>query len=64
MVKKFLSKLNQWFNACLIEKNPVIVEEMARYNQICGRIEDHRKRAKMVAGLYLRYGILDRKSVV
>ena len=42
MVKKFLSKLNQWFNACLIEKNPVIVEEMARYNQICGRIEDHR----------------------
>ena len=63
MVKKFLSKLNQWFNACLIEKNPVIVEEMARYNQTCGRIEDHRKRAKMVAGLYLRYGILHRSSL-
>lgn len=63
MAKKFLSQLNQWFNASFIEKNPVIVEEMTRYNQTYGRIKDHRARAKMVAGLYLRYGILHRSPL-
>lgn len=60
MAKNILSRVNRWFNIHVIEKNPVIVEEMMRYNQTYGRIRDHRTRAKMVAGLYLRYGILHR----
>lgn len=53
-----IRKLNQLFNACLIEKNPVIVGEMMRYNQRYGRPDDRRSRARLVLGLYLKYGIL------
>lgn len=63
MMKRILTQMNRWFNACMIEKNPVIVEEMMRYNRTCGRIKDHRVRAKMVAGLYLRYGIFHRNPL-
>lgn len=63
MADNILAWLNQWFNTCVIEKNPIIVEEMTRYNQMHGRIKNHRARAKMVAGLFLRYGILNRNPL-
>lgn len=61
--KKMLSRINQWFNSSIIESNPVIVGEMMRYNRTHGRIKNHAARAKMVAGLYLRYGILHRNPL-
>lgn len=63
MAKQVLLRLNQWFNTYFIERNPVIVEEMMRYNRMHGRIKDHGTRAKMVAGLYLRYGLLKRSPL-
>lgn len=64
MVKKALAQMNRWFNAHIIEKNPIIVEEMMRYNQMHGRIKEHGARAKMVAGLYLRYGIFHKNPLL
>lgn len=63
MVKRIVLWMNRWFNTHMIEKNPVIVEEMRRYNYAYGRIENRAARAKMVAGMYLRYGILRRSPL-
>ena len=52
---KLLHKMNQLFNTCLIEKNPVIVGEMMRHNRRYGRINDRRARAGLVLGLFLKY---------
>lgn len=57
---KLLHKMNQLFNTCLIEKNPVIVGEMMRHNRRYGRINDRRARAGLVLGLFLKYGVLHR----
>lgn len=53
-----IQRMNRLFNTCLIEKNPVIVGEMMRHNRRYGRPDDRHLRARLVLGLYLRYGIL------